>query len=251
MSNQPSSGPQRILIPSGKGRFYFSMREADASWRQDLIDLGAGQEHIVYDDKDQLPKRDIIVRKNVPFLRYGFRSERRVERVLKSLSFLRRSRRGRAWESDKDLRIGTFMNTVSHRHELFVWGPEFSPSLYNELIEVCEQQKGEAISALAPVDTELAKLVWDRHREEIIVSDRSTLTSPRFIYGDKRFELRGEADSVALSYGVSITRKHRPLPEDRRLDSHFQVHNSLMVNEIQFDPEKRFRFEGESDISPL
>jgi len=77
-----------------------------------------------------------------PFIRYIFENEKTVQRVIESLSFVRRAEDTDELICIRELRIGAFVPPGDKRWELVLWGPERNPLTYIEATLACELAGG-------------------------------------------------------------------------------------------------------------
>lgn len=179
-----------------RGHFYESMKAANEAWKEHLRREGVCKERIVFDSKDGLPVNQITVRRNLPFVRYAFKSMRRLEKALGSISFIIRPADADRYISLKDIEIGYYFNEFTDRWELFLWGRDMDRTAVQECEQACERNRGNYISSYSPPLGEVQKLalspeIREKVRETVIQVPESAEAE------DQEFTFKGMEPPIA------------------------------------------------------
>lgn len=153
-----NSGKKRFTSGDNRGVFHDSLRGSNEAWKEYLRQEGVCKERIVFDARDGLPVNHMTIRRNKPFMRYGFKTLRRLERALRSLSFIARPANSDQYISLKSLEIGYYFNETSEKWELFIWGKDMDRELVQECEQACERFRGSYISSYTPSIGEMQKM---------------------------------------------------------------------------------------------
>lgn len=209
-------------LDDNRAVFHYSLHAANEAWKAYLREKGACKERIVFDPEDGLPRNQLTMRKNLPFLRYSFRSKRQLEKVMRSTSFIAKTGKSKDMVSLKDLEIGYYRNEVSGRWELFVWGNDLDRTLIREWETACEANRGDYISSYVPelenrgtsttalpVKSDAAPTQKEPIRNVVFGKSESGVSDIMGVLASMEIssEMIGEMDSEAIVSEISVDRE--------------------------------------------
>ncbi len=171
------------------------MKQADVEWKNDMLSQDALKDQIIFDFRDGLPRRQLTVNGQVPFMRYAFDTRGSMEKALDSVSFIQKTRKRPGWVSSRSLKVGYYLNRSIRKWELFLWGPDLDMQVYKECQSRFESHKGSCLTAMPPVrhsgTREVQFVVTEA--EEIIQKDMKRVAGAHTL---KRYSYHGNGAFV-------------------------------------------------------
>lgn len=231
--------PKPLSQEDNRGTFYASMKQADAEWKSDLLSQDALKDQIIFDSRDGLPRRQLTVNKQVPFLRYAFDTRKLMEKALDSVSFIRKTRRRPGWVSSRSLKVGYYLNRSTRKWEIFLWGPDLDMQVYKECESRFGSNKGNCLTAMPPKKHSATKTLQFTASQDIESVERSSeaqsesrTTLEGYTYRGNG-EVMGAVKEALIDQGLGLqTLKTRRSEYRERRMKHQLIDGGARVNEL-------------------